>query len=199
MLTELRLRETAGAGTFELETVGEDPAHRVEQPLPLAGVERRQRRVGRQLRPPQRVVRVAPSDAGDGPLVAQDRVDAAAVVTVEDQLRELVGVGLRAEALERAVVAGREHPPRGLALGTELPHEDRGPALAVGGDEPEAHDPALAAGLLGRILDVDPPGLRQVHEDAPDVAELEREVLAVPADALERGADQRVGRREGPS
>ena len=126
-------------------------------------------------------------------------MDAAAVVTVEDQLRELVGVGLRAEALERAVVAGREHPPRGLALGTELPHEHRGPRSPSAVTNRKRTTPPLAAGLLGRILDVDPPGLRQVHEDAPDVAELEHEVLAVPADALERGADERVGRRERPS
>ena len=108
----------------------------------------------------------------------------------QDELGELVGVGLGAEALERSVVARREHPPRGLALRAELAHEHAGPVRRRG--EPQPDDRALRPRLLRRVLDVDAAGLRQVEHHAAAVAELEDQVLAAPVDVLERVTDERL-------
>ena len=96
------------------------------------------------------------TEAGDGALVAQQRVHASPVAPRADQRRELVGVGLGTELLERAVVALADHPPTRLALGAVLAHEQRDAVVEVQAD----HAALAAPGLLGRVLDVEPPGLR---------------------------------------
>ncbi len=130
------------------------------------------------------VVAVAPADPGDGALVAQDRVDPAAVVALPEELLALGGVDVGAELDQRPVVAFGQDPPAGLALGAELLDEDGRRVV-----EAEADDGALGLGRLGRILDVDPPALGEVDEE-PGPAELEDEVLAPPPDPLDRLADE---------
>ena len=98
VLTELWLRESTGARAFALEAVAHHRADRLEQARACVVVEGRERRVRRELRAPQRVVGVAPADARHRSLVAQQRVDAAAVVAVEDQLRELRRLEIEVEA-----------------------------------------------------------------------------------------------------
>jgi hypothetical protein len=154
LVPQLRLGEPAGAFPLALQRLGQLCPHRVEQAVAVVGAERRQRRVRRQSGAPQGVVGVAPSDAGDGALVAQERVHPAAVVALEDQRRELVRGGLGAELHERAFVAGGEYPPACLALGAVLTHQQRHAVV-----EAEPHDRALPARLLGRVLDVQAPGL----------------------------------------
>src|SRR5439155_22863330 len=100
-------------------------APRVERWLSLLGAGRRQRRVGQQPRPPRRVVGVAAADAGHGALVAEHRVDAATVVTVQDQLGELIGIRLRAEALDRTDLAFGDDPPARLAFRAVLAQQER--------------------------------------------------------------------------
>ena len=55
-------------------------------------------------------------------------------------------------------------------------------------------DRALWAGLLRRLLDVEPAGLREVHEHPPGAAQLEDQELAPPPDAGDGAADERLGR-----
>ncbi len=117
-------------------------------------------------------------------------MDAAAVVTVQDQLGELIGVRLRAETLDGTDLALADDPPPRLAFGAVLAHQQRDVVV-----EPQPDDAALAsAGRLGRLLDVEATGLREVHEDAR-AAEVEDQVLAPPAGARERPADERLRRR----
>ena len=155
--------------------------------------ERLQRRVRRELGPVQRVVGVAATDAGDRALVAEDRVHAPAVVgrcgaTAANS--SLVDLGT--EPRERAVVAGREHPPARLALGAELAHQHR----LVAGELPAHHRP-LRLRALRRLLEVDAAGLREVEHDAAlGCAEnSSSHVLRPPADAGERAPTSVVGRR----
>ena len=81
---------------------------RGEQPLALVGLQRLQRRVRRELGAVQHVVGVAAADAGDRALVAQDRVDAAAVGRGAQPLRELVARRFGPERRR----AGRRRPGR---------------------------------------------------------------------------------------
>ena len=109
----------------------------------------------------QDVVGVPPADTGDRALIAEDRVDAPGIVAGTDDVGELIGEHLGAEAVERSGVVGRQHPPTRLALGAELAHEHR--LLAR---EAPPHDGALRLGALGRLLEVDAAGLREVEHDA---------------------------------
>ena len=112
------------------------------------------------------------------------------------ELGELVGVGLGAEAFERAVVAGREHPPRGLALVPVLAHERR--PLPFG--EAEPHDRALGARLLRRVLEVEAAGLREVHAGSGPTSPKSRiRYLASRPTRSSGRADERLGRRAPPS
>ena len=81
----------------------------------------------------------------DGALVAQPRVDATLVGAGQHELGEGLGVGLGTELDERSVVAGREDPPRSLALVPVLAHEHR--AVVI---EPEPHDRTLGVCRLRR-------------------------------------------------
>jgi hypothetical protein len=134
----------------------------------------------------QRVVGVAATDPGGGALVAQDRVHPATVVAGPDPLGELVARRLRAQLVERAVVAGAEHPPPGLALVAPLLDEDGRPAV-----EHEPDHVLLALGGLGRVLDVDAAALGEVHEHAQPGAEVGDEVLATTAHRCEDATAQR--------
>ena len=60
------------------------------------------------------------------------------------------------------------------------------------GGEAQAHDGALGARLLGRILEIEPPGLREVDQDATRLAEVEDHVLRPAVDPLDRTADERL-------
>jgi hypothetical protein len=126
-----------------------------EERLPLPRLERREGRVRRELRAVQDVVRVPAADPGHGPLVAQDRVYAPAVLPFQDQPRELGRVGLGPELGERSLVALGQHPPAGLALTPELLHQHRRAIL-----EPEPHHRAPRLRRLRRILDIDASALR---------------------------------------
>src|SRR5207249_552954 len=108
--------EAAVALTLALERVRQRGPHLVQEPLALVGSERCERRVGRELRPPQRVVGVAAADAGHGALVAQHRVDAAAVVALQDELYELVRIRLGPETRHGSLLARADHPPARLPL-----------------------------------------------------------------------------------
>src|SRR4029453_12775283 len=184
LVAELGLGQAARAFPFALQRIRQGGAHLVEQALSLLGAERRERGVGRQLRSPQRVVRVSAADARHGALIAQQRVHPAAVLAVEDELGELVGVRLGSETLDGTDLALADHPPPRFALRAVLAHQQRDVVI-----EPEPYDAALAAARrLGRLLDVEATGLREVYEDAR-AAELEDQVLAPPGGARERPAD----------
>jgi hypothetical protein len=157
---------------------------RGDEPLPAGPVERLQAGEGRDARLVQRVVAVAPADSGDRPLIAQDRVDPAAVVALEQEALTLGGVDVGAELGQGPVVAFGQDPPARLALGAELLDQDRRRVL-----EAEAHDGALRLGRLRRVLYIDPPALREVHEQARP-AKLKNEELAPPPHALHRLAGQ---------
>ena len=122
-------------------------------------------------------------------------MDAARLGAVQDELGELVGLGLRTEPFERAGIARSEHPPRGLALGAVLAHQHRGSGLAVGGREAETDHGTLRPRGLGSLLDVDAPCLREVHRDAVAVVEAEEDVLPASVDLLDDVPDERVGLR----
>src|SRR6266576_3448902 len=137
------------------------------------------------------VVAVAAADAGDDALVAQNGVHPSLAVAGTDELGELVGVGLRPEALERAFVTRLEHPPRRLALGAELLDQHVGATV-----EPQTDDSALGSGALGLLLDVDPSALGEMDDYPRPTGQIEQEVLAAPADLLDGLAHPRVGRRD---
>src|SRR5215207_1038273 len=163
--------EAARTAPLRRERLVQYALDRGEELLPLPRLERRERRVRRELGAVQDVVRVPAADARHGPLVAQDRVHAPAVLPLQDQPLELGRAGLGPELVERSVVAFGQHPPAGLALATELLHQHRRAVL-----ETEPHDGAARLGRLRRVLDVDASALRQVHEDAGPV-ELPDQVL----------------------
>jgi hypothetical protein len=165
--------------------------HRRQQSLALVVGEARQRGVGREPGPVQDVVGVAPAHTGHRALVAQDRVDAPGVVARADDVGELVGARLGAQALQRPRVAGSQDPPARLALRAELLDEH---ARAPGESQP--HDTVLGSSRLGRILHVDPTALGEVHEQARALlpGELEDQVLAAMADRRERMAHEHLGR-----
>src|SRR4029453_13660146 len=165
--------QAALALPFTLQRIRQRGAHLVEQALSLLGPERRERGVGRQLRAPQRVVGVAAADARHGALIAQQRVYPAAVLSVQDELGELVRVGLGAEPVDGPDFALPDDPPPGLSLRAVLAHQQCDVVV-----EPKAYDTALAAARrLGRLFDVEATGLREMHEDA-GAAEIEDQVLA---------------------
>ena len=177
-------RQTARASPLRLQRLAQHAAHGLEQRRPLVRFERAERLVRGQLRPVQDVVRVPPADPRDRPLVAKDRVHATPVVPFEHEPLELGRIGFGPELGERALVAVGQHPPSGLALASELLHEQGRPVV-----EPEPDHRAARLRRLRRVLHVDPPRLRQVHED-PGPAELEHEVFPAPADPVERSADE---------
>ena len=143
---------------------------------------------GRDPRPVEDVVGIAPADAGHGLLVAEQGVHPAAVVAGHHHGLELVRQRLRAEGGQRPVVTGRQHPPPRLALGAELLHQHGRAAL-----EPQPHHAELGPGGLGRVLEVDPSTLGQVYEQAVPAVELEDDELPAPAHGVEAAADQLLG------
>jgi len=110
------------------------------------------------------------------------------VVAVEDDVGELVGVGLGSESFEGTVVARHQDPPRRLALVAVLAHEHRGRV-----DEPQPDHRTLGSRPLRGIFEHESTGLRQVEEEATGVAELEHEVLGATANPLHRVTHERLG------
>ena len=98
----------------ELERLVEDARHGGEEGAPLLRLQRRERRVGRELRAVQDVVRVPPADPGDRALVAQDRVDAPAVLP-------LAAPGARTRASRARGRASRAAPRRPRPAPTSRP------------------------------------------------------------------------------
>ena len=106
---------------------------------------------------------------------------AAAVVAVEDQLGELVGVGFGTE-LRRAGRRRRARAPTTPPCARGRTRA-RGVASRRSRTRSRTHR-ALGAGALRRLLDVEAAGLREVDRAIrPVVAEVEDEVLRVAADA----------------
>ena len=104
-----------------------------------------------------------PADTGHRALVAKDRVDPPGIVARTDDVGELVGQHLGAEAVERSRIVGLQHPPARLALGAELLHEHARTTV-----EAQPHHAVLGLRRLGRVLQVDPPALGQVDEQPQD-------------------------------
>jgi hypothetical protein len=138
----------------------------------------------------EHVVGVAAAEAGDRALVTQDRVHATVVIGLTQVGLRLGRQRLGAELRERAVVAGGEHPPAGLALRAELLDQDRG-ALR----EPQADHRALRLRRLRLGLDVDAAPLREMDEQAAAVVEAEHDVFAEARDAGHGRAAKLVGPR----
>ena len=79
----------------------------------------------------------------------------------EQQILERPVRRLRAEAAQRALVAGIEHPPTGLALVAVLADQH---ARAI--SQHEANNSTPGPGVLRRHFDVQTTCLRQVNQDA---------------------------------
>ena len=112
------------------------------------------------------------------------------------QLVRLDAVGLRPEVSSggrRQHAVGRHAPHAGLALGALLGEQQRR-SVAV------EHEAGLPAAGLGRLLGVDeqPAALHQVDDERHRL-ERHEEVLAAPADLVQRQAVRRVRRRDARS
>src|SRR5260221_13434269 len=172
VLAELVLGKPTGSLALAIESLRQHFVQRRQHSLAFVGLERLQRRVGREFGAMQDVVGIAASDAGDRSLVAQDRVDASSIVGGTEPLRELVARRFRAELRERAVVAEREHPPTRLALRTELAEQHRAMTR-----KPEPDDGTLRWGALRWLFEIEPAGLREMEHGPQGVVEVQRHVF----------------------
>jgi hypothetical protein len=96
-LAELRGKPTC-AFTLTLQTFGQHLARRFHQSRTIVTVEPSERRIGRKPGVMQYVVSKPPSDACDGSLVPQHRVDVTAIVAVPYQDLEFRAEGVGAKA-----------------------------------------------------------------------------------------------------
>jgi hypothetical protein len=103
----------------------------------------------------QRVVRVASPYAGHKPLIPEECVKVPRFLAREQQILERRLRGFRAEALERSLVAGDQHPPTSLALVAMLANEH---ARVVSQDK--ANNGTSRLGVLRGHLDVQTTRLR---------------------------------------
>ena len=166
--------------------------HGRDERRPTFLVELRELRRRGELRSMQDVVAVAAPDAGDRPLVAQDRVHATVVRGRQQERIGLVAEHLGAELRQRPVVTRREHPPPRLALLAELFHQDRRTIV-----EAEPHDRASGLGRLRRRLDVDAAALGQVDQHPAPVFQLHHDVLPEARHASDdRAGEIRRARRD---
>ena len=182
--------QPAGPCALGRERLIHDLLGRAQQRLALVGRELRERRVGREPRAMQDVVAVPAADAGHGPLVAQDRVHAARVVGLPDPVGEPVRQHLGPQLLERPVVAGREHPPPGLALLAELLQEHARPVL--GADPQDA--PARLRGLRWGFH-IHATALRQMEQQPVAAVQVDDDELPSMADVFDRPPEELVGAR----
>ena len=129
-------------------------------------------------------------------LVAQVGRQMAVGVAGADEGGELVAPWLGAEVRERALVAGLQHPPRCLALGAVLAHEDADPRAVEPGlprPEDEASHRTTGLRLLRWLLHVEAPRLGEVEHDAGPVVELPHQVLGPAPHGEEAVAPEGVG------
>ena len=124
--TQLCLRKAARPGALEGECLIEHRRGRGQQAFPFFGIERAQRCEGREPgrgagchRPNPARFRPPPSDH------AGRCADGALLVLVRISSANAGRVGLGSQPLQRPLVAGSQHPPRCLALGSELTDKDR--------------------------------------------------------------------------
>ena len=154
---------------------------RLVQALDLLGVELGALAEGRQPRLPEDLVDPGAADAGDRPLVAQQRMQVARLV---DQRRELLerrrGPGLGPERRDHLVLGDRVRRQQlrpGPLLGAELAQPQLAPVLEP---DQEPRGPVAQRGPL--VEDLQPPGRHQVDQQR-QVAELDDGHLADPAHA----------------
>ena len=121
------------AALAELEALGQHVSDRVGETLRLLGIELHRERVGREAGAVQDLVHPGTTDAGDDPLVAKHRVEAAGIALQD--LRELLGVelvGLGAEmrklGLDRL---GPEETDLRALLGPALGEDERPAVLEL--------------------------------------------------------------------
>ena len=144
---------------------------------------------GREPGPVADLVGEQAADARRDVLVAEEPVEAHRVLREERREGGLVDrVGVGAEAEQRRLLLGvaGDHPHAGLALGAGLGEQQR-PAV---GEAPAGLAEARLGGLL--LVRLEAPALHEV-DDEGELAEVEQQVLAPPADEHELLAVGAVG------